>query len=331
MKTNKRIPPALTLFLLSPVIGELLSGSAPPVEFFQPASLIFLGILYGGGAILIRELAVRWKKGWPTILMLGAAYGIIEEGLIVKSFFDPYWMDLGLLGVYGRWGGVNWVWSLYLTIYHATISIALPILLVGLIYPQDQDRAWLSKRSFRWLSVLFILNGVFIFAAITPYRPPSFPYMVTLFLVIVLIPIARRLPAAFSRHGKAKPRSAFRFGLLGFGAMACLFLINGALPHSRIPAWVTLLIDVFLVAAIIQFLRRMMAISEIESQHRLWALACGALGFFITLAPLQELDTDRLDNTSGMTLVGLGILIFLIWVGRRLKHQKTTPVSNGFI
>ncbi|MCG2769572.1 MAG: hypothetical protein L6435_14495 [Anaerolineae bacterium] len=37
--------------------------------------------------MLIRELRVRWGKGWPTVFVLGAAYGVLEEGLMVKSFF----------------------------------------------------------------------------------------------------------------------------------------------------------------------------------------------------------------------------------------------------
>jgi hypothetical protein len=130
---KRRISPALVLYFLSPVIGELLSGSAPPVEFFNPFGLIILPALYGSGALLVRELALHWKKRWPTILVLGLAYGIVEEGLMVKSFFDPNWVDLGQLGVYGRWAGVNWVWTISLMIYHAVVSIAIPILLVELL------------------------------------------------------------------------------------------------------------------------------------------------------------------------------------------------------
>ena len=45
----KRISPALVLFFLAPAAGELLSGSAPPVEFFNPFMLIVLTALYGSG------------------------------------------------------------------------------------------------------------------------------------------------------------------------------------------------------------------------------------------------------------------------------------------
>jgi len=72
-------PPVLILFLLAPTIGELLSGSAPPVEFFNPFGFVILVSLYGSGALIVRELKIRWKKGIGSILLLGAAYSILEE------------------------------------------------------------------------------------------------------------------------------------------------------------------------------------------------------------------------------------------------------------
>src|SRR3977135_2411142 len=106
---NRR--PLLALILLSPVIAEMLSGSTPPLEWLNPIAALFLIWLYGAGGLVVRETAVRWKAGGRSIRLLGAAYGIIEEALAVKSFFDPGWMDLGTLGVYGRWFDVNWVWA----------------------------------------------------------------------------------------------------------------------------------------------------------------------------------------------------------------------------
>ncbi len=59
---------------------------------------------------------------------MGAAYGIIEEGILVLSFFNPAWKDLGILSSYGRWLGVKWVWAEWLTIYRSIFSITIPIL-----------------------------------------------------------------------------------------------------------------------------------------------------------------------------------------------------------
>jgi len=131
--TRKGFRPALVLFFLALAIGELLSGSSPPLEFFNPIVLVIQAALYGSGAIVARELTVRWGKTWPTLHALGAAHDILEVGLAVKSFFHPHWVNLGILGTYGRWAGVNWVWSLELTIYQAVFSITIPVALTTLI------------------------------------------------------------------------------------------------------------------------------------------------------------------------------------------------------
>jgi len=52
--------------------------------------------------------------------------------------------------------------------------------------------------------------------------------------------------------------------------------------------------------------------------HRL-ALAAGGLTFFIVLAPLQELDAARADDTSGMALVGLAAVFLLVALAARLR------------
>jgi hypothetical protein len=52
----------------------------------------------------------------------------------------------------------------------------------------------------------------------------------------------------------------------------------------------------------------------------LFALASGALTFFILFAPLQEFDKTRPDNTTGMTLVGLASIIGPNWLHRRIER-----------
>ena len=51
------------------------------------------------------------------------------------------------------------------------------------------------------------------------------------------------------------------------------------------------------------------------------ALVSGALTFFIALAPLSEFDASRPDNPTGMTVVGLVALIFLIWLRRKTRRR----------
>ncbi len=329
MNIRKRLSPALVLFLLSPIVGELLSGSAPPAEFFNPAEFLLLALLYGGGALLIRELVHRWDKGWPTLLTLGAAYGIAEEGLMVKSFFDPNWEDLGLLGSYGRWAGVNWVWSLHLTIYHAVFSIAIPILLVNLLYPTRRSDPWINWRTFKWLAGLWVADIAFGFFFLTPYRPPVAPYLLALLLTLGLIKLARCLSRSVFVPGEVGLARPFWYGLTGFLATAGLFLLAWALPETRIPALVTMLLMAGLTALTGRVVLKRLGAGIVWSERHQLALAAGALGFFILLTPLQEMDPARPDNTAGMTLVGIVALLFLVWMARRMKRMDR--IATGVV
>src|SRR5438445_223514 len=163
---NRR--PLLALILLSPVIAEMLSGSTPPLEWLNPIAALLLIWLYGAGVLVMRETAVRWKTGWPSILLLGAAYGIIEEGLAVKSFFDPGWMDLGTLAWYGRWFDVNWVWAVWLTIYHAVVSIGIPIFLVEWIWRRTRGIPLTSRRGY--ITAIALLAGATAFLELAGWR-----------------------------------------------------------------------------------------------------------------------------------------------------------------
>ena len=316
----KRIPPALALFFLAPAIGELLSGSAPPIEFFSPFGLLILPALYGSGAILTREMALRWKKRWPTILVLGLAYGIIEEGLMVKSFFDPAWPDLGLLGIYGRMAGVNWVWSLFLTIYHAVYSIAIPIFLVELLFPERRDERWVGRRGMITLSLLLLAVVLFGFFALTPYRPPALPYLMALVMTVGLYVVARRMPAHWWTLRTEPTRRPLWFGLIGFASTVVFFLLHWIFPENGVPVPLTMLAALSLVWLVFFTVRHISGEGGWSDEEKL-ALVSGALTFFILLAPISEFDPSRTDNPAGMTLVGLVAFFFLIWLRRKTRRR----------
>jgi hypothetical protein len=345
---KRLVTPALVLFLLSPAVGELLSSSSPPAEFFQPLAFLLLASLYGSGALLVRELAHRWGGGWRSALLLGAAYGIVEEGLAVKSFFDPGWVDLGPLAVYGRWAGVNWVWALGLTIYHAVFSIGIPILLVGLMFLSQQDRPWLTTRGLRAVSVLFAVTTVFIHFALTSYRPPLAGLILAAAAIVGLGWSARwialrRVSSRSTLEGhpvggipqgpqdEHPLTSPWRLGAAAFLATLGLFFLLWFLPNTPVPALLWMGLTIAYIAWLWIVLGRKAGHPRWTPQHA-WALAAGALTFFILLAPLVELDRTRPDSTAGMTLVGLATAAGLIWLGRRLRSEgagtekTTTPI-----
>jgi hypothetical protein len=326
----KRIPPALVLFFLAPAIGELLSGSAPPVEFFNPFVLLILSALYGSGAILVREIALRCGKRWPTIFTLGLAYGILEEGIMVKSFFDPAWPDLGVLGVYGRLAGVNCVWSLFLMIYHAVVSIAIPILLVELLYPERRDERWLGRRGIIGFSLLLSADVLFGNLALTTYRPPALPFLLFTVIAAGLFFLARRLPESWITSPVGECRRPPLFGVLGFSGMLVFFIVHWIFPELGVPVPLTMLSALILVALVFWSVRRMSAGGAWDDRHRL-ALASGALSFFVLLAPLAEMDKSRADNPAGMTWVGLAAAVSLIWLWWRTRRSIPMDAAPSLI
>lgn len=72
-----RAAPALVLLLLAPVSAEYLYGfddsTGNPEELV--GGLIVFGPLYGGAALIIREVARRMGRGRSTMLILAFAFG----------------------------------------------------------------------------------------------------------------------------------------------------------------------------------------------------------------------------------------------------------------
>lgn len=309
---HRRIWPVLTLFLLSPSIGELLIGSSPPSEFF-PIGWLLQGGLYGTGALMVRDLVRRWGKGWPSVVLLGAAYGIYEEGIAVRSFFDPTWPDLDRLAVYGRWLGVNWVWAEWLTIYHAIVSITIPILLVELLYPRRRDDPWLNKPGWIVCGILFL--AYVAFGPLVGMQAPIVGLLGCVVAMGMLAWAAYRWPLPGEADIKrVHPFKPGWFIGLGFLWMLGEFLIFGVLPSTSLPPLVTMLqgIGLCLLVAAVAWA---MGGRSWTDRHR-WALAFGVLLVWCLLAVIQETDNaNRPDDTSGMALVGLVFFIYMIGLG----------------
>src|SRR5215208_7980839 len=72
-----RMAPVLLLLVIAPLVAEFLLGDVTLASL--PALVLFIP-LYGGGALLIREVVRRRGGGWPAIVVFAAAFGVVEEG-----------------------------------------------------------------------------------------------------------------------------------------------------------------------------------------------------------------------------------------------------------
>ncbi len=320
--------PVLALLLLAPSIPELLTGSTPITNLVVDPPLFaiaFLGIvgLYGTGALLIREFAVYFRKGWASILLLGAAYGIAEEGLAVHTFFEPAGLSpVGTLGAYGHAFGVNWLWALGLTAFHAVYSISLPILLTRLWFPEVQNVRWLDRSGVAIVAAVYL--GVVALFAFTVGHGPS-PALLALFLGVEAVLIAAALVARPDllavRPGPARvrPLGLAVGGAIFFAGWVLVLVIAGA--GARVPAPVT---GVLFVATSLGALA--VALRGAGRERLEWAefyFATGMLGILFLWDVLIEFSVPGILGVSAV------FIYFLYRLYRRMGARAPPPVPAG--
>jgi len=85
-RPDRTLRAAFTLVLLGPLVAELALGSTP----LHLAFLLLLWLpIYGAGVLLIREAVVRTGGGWPSIMLLGVAYEVVEDGIGLQALSSP--------------------------------------------------------------------------------------------------------------------------------------------------------------------------------------------------------------------------------------------------
>jgi hypothetical protein len=316
------------LMFASAAIAELMSGSSPPLEFFNPFSGFLLFVFYGCGVVLVRETALRWNKGYATILLLGAAFGILEEGLSVKSWLDPGWMDLGTLGWYGRFWGINWVWAVWLTLYHAVCSITIPIIITDMIFPQfkgvrlTDDIGWKSYQGFFLAGSAIYL---FVFLFLTPYRPPVPQFWFVSSLMVLAIFLAYMVPSPLFKANLGIPTwSPAKFFALGSFFMFFSFIGFGSGIGSIpfLPVLVVCAVDLFVLVLLITHFG-----TERNNRH-LVAFMAGCESPFIFVGFIFEFFNV---GFLGMSLVSLGAIIWFVWLYKRAEKVDRIglPTNNS--
>jgi hypothetical protein len=318
MKKNNlfnRIGPVLVLFFLSPLIAELLSGSTPASRAEQ---LIFESVFYGPAALLIREFVRRYKLGWFSIILLGFAFGIIEECLLLQSAFNPHFLNYDIS--FGRLWGVNWVWSEIIITNHAIWSITLPVLFAELIFPGRKSQPWLNKTGIGILVILFLLSSYGFYN--TFYKMSGFTtswvhYTIAGILAAGIILIAIKLPVKPLVKYHIKKPSAILIGIISF--LVSSFWLNLLSlvfkKESGVPAWLVGLSGIILVSVML-----LLIIGWINGKwddiHR-FSLACGALyagmvfGLIILIQSRNFLDI--------ICQIGFILILSILLVLRR-KH-----------
>ena len=207
-------------------------------------------------------------------------------------------------------------------------SVAIPILLVELMFPQRRSEFWVGRRGIIGLCVLIMADGV-VGYFLTGYIPPAVPYTLAVVAVAVLVLLAWRLPhQPFSPRDVRTPHS-FWFWMTGFLATIAFFAVFWGLPNTVLSPWATAFIGIGLVAGTGWLVIRMSGNGFSWTEIHQLMLGAGPLTLVILVAPLQELDPTRTDNPAGMAWVGLGALIILVWLWLVVKRRASRIMGSG--
>lgn len=203
--------PSVTLAIISPLIAEVLSGATKVSVLFALVPEI---LVWGCGALVIREVVRRWRGGWTSMLLLGLGLSVAEEFVIQQTSLAPLPFP-GALAGYGRAWGVNWIYFLYMLGYESIWVVLLPVQITELLFGNRCHAPWLRIRGLFIAALLFLIGSRIAWYAwikrvrpmvfhLPPYHPGARP-IASGVLAIALLAIL----AYFVRHvGGGKPRSA---------------------------------------------------------------------------------------------------------------------------
>ena len=231
-RTERKLGSAILLFFVAPFVAEYLLGDLPlrllPV-------VIVLAPMYGGGAVLIREIARRHGRGWPTMLLLGAAYAVIEEGFVTQSLFNPDYLFLHghfLSPAHIAWLGTGGWWTVLMLNLHAFWSIGTSIALVEALQPETSTIPWLGALG-DWLVFLVFILGAAANTLIG-WKQNHFRAMPRQFAVAGLA-VVLLLVLAFAVTGPVKARPNGRS--LSPWIAGCIALVFGFAFQMVPPHW----------------------------------------------------------------------------------------------
>lgn len=204
-----RLAPVVALMALAPWVAECSWGGSTAAGFVPV--VVFLAPMYGGAAVLIREMGRRGGGGWPVMVLLAAAFGVFQAGLVDQSMFNPDYLDDTGFAAWGKAADATRVPVLGFSAgqaldyvgNHIALSICAPIAIVeSFLGPSRCHQSWLARRGLLVVGVLYVLGSLLVFSDISgrqnftasPLQVAFTALLVSAFIGAAMLPRWRRKP-----------------------------------------------------------------------------------------------------------------------------------------
>ncbi len=332
-RRGQRALAVVLLAVLAPFTVDVLFGGTTITDV--PGVLAEIGT-YGFASVLIRAVVRRRALGFRSIVLLGLAFALTTEFLIVQTSLAPLGSLVPYPG-YGRAMGVNWPFLVWALGYETVWGIAMPIQLVELTFPLHRTSAWLGVRGCVVATLLFMLgaaaswyNWTQLLAPDYVHLPVYLPPLLTVlcgWVVVLMCVIAGLLLRPVQRPPASTASIAAPAPWVVAAVAACATFLWFALtvlwPRSgawarAVPAFVPLLVAVILAGSVSVVLGAWSRRPGWSDAHRI-AMVGGALltsmavGFGSNDLP----DPVSLIGKIVLNVAAVGALVLLAGKARR--------------
>ena len=316
---SRNISAVITLLFVSPLVAEYLLGDLPLKLL---GALIIMAPVYGGAAILIRETARRTGRGWPTMLMLGAAYTVIAEGLVTQSLFnhDYLKMHMHLLdSAYIPALGIGAWWTLFMFNLHTFWSMGVSIALVEALFPAEAEAPWLGRVGDSVVALVFVLGLAADFALglkQNQFIASHAQLLSAAVLSVVLVVLAFLIPPQKSSSSGGIVPSPWIIGAVAFVLGMAVMFTPPTLGWAAVAAM--LAIDAVFLALVTLFSQK----ASWSALHTLSLAAGGALAYGIHAFTGRPLVGGVLGmRISNAVFLAAAVLLIFVCARRVIRYQ----------
>lgn len=333
MRTGNR-KAAATLVVLTPLVAELSLGSTP----IRMAWLVLLWLpIYGAGVLLIRECVRRVGGGWASLLLLGVAYELVEDGIGLQALTSPH--------LYGaaQWAprilGFNSAYWEANLVYHVVFSVFVPIALTDLLFPSHRDRPYLKRTGLIITGIAGLLGVGLLRVSVPPSQDPGYavplPVLIgCLVAIAVLAVLALRVLPRRRRTVRPWPvPGPWPLGLTGFAATALFMGLTFPMFGARQPvgthgawAFVPMTVAAAIAVATLVTVVRWTASPDWTDLASVWLITGALLGH--TFAGVLAFGNDPIERYGLELMAGITFCLML-WLGRRVRSRATASLSGS--
>jgi len=330
---TRHLSAALSLIFLAPFLAEVLSGSTR-ISFlfaFVPEMMV-----WGCGALIIRETVRRWGAGWTSTLLLGLGLSIAEEFVIQQTSLAPLpWFSIA--GDYGRLWGVNWIYFLFMLGFESVWVVLVPVQVTELIFAKWRNERWLGNIGLAVTGIVFLLGSWLAWFAwikrarpmvfhAPNYNPPTATILagVAAIVLLTLAAYAVRGVGQTQQHASRWTPPAWVVAiaalLFGFPWYWLMALIFGR--RSTLPFWIPMLLEICWATILYSILRFWASARGWQDFHR-WTLVFAATLVIMAAGFSGSSSWPRIDMVGKVILNVIAVAGFLL-LARRIRRRTAT-------